>query len=265
MDLKKVAVLVCVLLTGAGAFAFSFIGPPTAELEKTTTKRDEGKTKITSKHFETNWGYIFSFSEQDIGVGGESIEDFQMTRHYFTWGIAIDENFNFNVLLGGVSGEADKKDINDALGVDGATSDFDGDWGFSPGFNLKCTFIHGETVDWGATYQMTWFSTEDTVDTVLGPVKAEFDNAYDIQVAVGPTVDMGCWDLYGGAFYYMLDGDVDFEYYGFDIGSLDIEEDDNFGGFIGAKFELMKNTDFVVEYALGNDSQALSGSLGWRF
>ena len=89
----------CVAWMGAGAFALSLLGPPTAELEK-TTRRDE-KTKKNVSRFEDRHGYIFSYSEQDIGVSGiiPTLEDVEITRHYYTWGIALDENFNFNSCL----------------------------------------------------------------------------------------------------------------------------------------------------------------------
>ena len=264
MDLKKMVVLLCVAWMGAGAFAFSLLGPPTAELEKTTrrTDKEEDLSRWEDRH-----GYIFSFSQMDVGVGNETVEDFELTRHYYTWGIALDENFNFNVLIGAASGEADKDSINSALdGITTATSGFDGDYEFSFGFNFKSTFYHGEKVDWGAMYQMTWFSADDTGNTVAdGPVDVEIDYAYDIQVAVGPTVDMGGWKLYGGAYYYMLDGDMDYSGSGVGSGSFDIDEDDNFGGFVGTQFDIWENTDLIVEYAMGNDSYSFGLSVGVTF
>lgn len=259
MDIKKAAIILCVALMGASTFAYTLMGPPTAELQKTT--RQEGPRKY-AQH-EDRWGYIFSYSQADISIDGDSVEDAEITRHYLTWGVALDENFNFNVLLGAVSGEMDKGDINNALSETGyaSTSDFDGDNGFSYGFNLKSTFHHGEKVDWGAMVQMTWFSTEDTVDGV----DVDLDDAYDLQVAIGPTVDMGCWKFYGGAYYYMLDGDLEIKGSLASDGTYDVEEDDNFGAFLGAQFDLNENTDLILEYQQGNDSYSLGASVGWQF
>ena len=267
MDMRKVLVLVCVAWMGAGAFALSLLGPPTAELEKTTRITEEGK-EVSRR--EDRHGYIFSYSQMDIGVDG-TIEDFELTRHYYTWGIALDENFNFNLLLGAAEGQADKDDINDRGNSGGveARRDFNGHYGFSAGFNFKGTFYRGETVDWGAMVQTTYFSTDDTVQTTdYDKVDVEIDDAYDIQVAVGPTVDMGGWKLYGGAYYYMLDGDVDVE--GSVLGtpvseSEDLDEDDNFGGFVGAQFDIMDNFDLIVEYAMGNDSYNIGLGVGVTF
>ena len=260
MNMKKVAVLMCVAWMGAGALAFSLLGPPTAELEKTTRKNDKGKDV---SRFEDRHGYIFSFSQMDVGVDGlGTLEDFELIRHYYTWGIALDENFNFNLLLGAVSGQADS-DLSEI-------SDFEGDYGLSAGFNVKSTFYHGEKVDWGAMVQMTYFSTEDSLDVDIpgfwsGSADVELDDAYDLQIAVGPTVDMGGWKLYGGAYYYMLDGDLDVSVSGVGSDTFDIDEEDDFGGFVGAQFDIWENTDLVVEYAMGNDSYSLGLSVGISF
>ena len=114
MNMKKVVVLMCVAWMGAGAFALSFLGPPTAELEKTTRRNEQGKEV---SRWEDRWGYVYSFSKTDIGIDGVGVaKDTELTRHYLTWGVALDENFNFNVLLGTASGEMDNSDL-------GSTSD----------------------------------------------------------------------------------------------------------------------------------------------
>ncbi|MHC4266400.1 MAG: hypothetical protein ACYSUK_10775, partial [Planctomycetota bacterium] len=214
-------------------------------------------------HFENRHGYIFSFSKAAVEIDGVGrVEDLEVTRHYYTWGVAFYENFNFSVLLGVASGESGKGEIDSTQ-----TGGFEGSTEFSWGFNLKNTFYHGETVDWGAMIQMTWSSTEDTVDVSgVGPVDAEFDDAYDLQVAIGPTVDMGGWKLYGGAFYYMMDADLKLSQPAFGLPtSADVEESDSFGGFVGAQFNIMENTDLIVEYSMGKDSANFGLGLGVQF
>ena len=260
MGKRKVLVLVCVAQMGAGAFAYTLLGPPTAELEKTTVKNDEGEDV---SHFENRHGYIFSFSKAAVEIDGVGrVEDLEVTRHYYTWSVAFYENFNFSVLLGAASGESDEGELHST-----ATSGFDGDTQFSWGFNFKNTFYQGETIDWGVMGQMTWSSTEGTVDVSgTGPVDVEFDNAYDLQVAIGPTVDMGGWKLYGGAFFYMLDADLELSQPAFGLPtSSDIEESDSLGGFVGAQFNIWENTDLIVEYSMGEDSANFGLSLGVTF
>jgi hypothetical protein len=106
MDRRKVLMLACVAQMGAGAFAYTLLGPPTAELEKTTVKNDEGEDV---SHFENRHGYIFSFSKAAVEIDGVGrVEDLEVTRHYYTWSVAFYENFNFSLLLGAASGESDE-------------------------------------------------------------------------------------------------------------------------------------------------------------
>lgn len=220
--MKKLIVLVCIVLMSAGSPAWTFLGAPTAELEP------------------SQWsvGYNFGFGQADAeeaDTGGNVDGIFK--RHYLNLGYGLSETFEMNLLLGTASSE-----------LLGAEESFECLWGF----NTKYTFMEDETVDWGAALQMTWFSSDDST------IKTE---GYDLQVAVGPTVDMGEWDLYGGLFYYMMDAEV--EVGGSPYG--DFQEEDCYGAYIGAGFELMENTDVNVELACTHFSYGIGVNIGWHF
>jgi len=246
--MKQLVVLMCVASMSAGALAFSFMGPPTAELE-------QGEWKA---------GYIFSYSELDI-EGTESswldekytFKPGEITRHYFDLGYGLVENFELNLLLGVAS-----VDLGDFEYDDGGVSpgDFTGSDDFSWGFNAKYTFVDDETIDWGAMFQMTWFSGDGKWEGY----DEEFDG-YDMQIAVGPTIDMGGWDLYGGGYYYMLDADLKAKDHGTRIWTDDLEEHDKYGGYVGAAFKIMENTDLAVECAFSRDTIGIGANIGWRF
>jgi hypothetical protein len=96
--------------------------------------------------------------------------------------------------------------------------------------------------------------------------------AYDLIVAVGPTVDMGGWNLYGGPFYYMLDGDLDLEGsetwatgYGTWEGSGDLEEDSSFGAFVGAQCTVMEKYDVTTELSITGDGWAIGAGIAVPF
>ncbi len=84
---------------------------------------------------------------------------------------------------------------------------------------------------------------------------------------------MGCWKLYGGPFYYYLDGDFDLDSKEYESGTLtglckesaDLEADSNFGGFIGAIFPLSKSMDWTTEFSATGDGWAIGTGLGWKF
>ena len=94
---------------------------------------------------------------------------------------------------------------------------------------------------------------------------------YDLLIAVGPTVDMGGWNLYGGPFYYMLDGDLDMEGYetwatgtGIWEASGDLEAD-GIGGFVGAQFTLMEKCDLTAEFSFTGDGMAIGAGVAVLF
>jgi hypothetical protein len=244
MNMKKVVVLMCVVSMSAGASASSFMGPPTAELE-------QGQWKA---------GYIFSYSELDIEGTETSLADEkytfkpgEITRHYFDLGYGLAENLELNLLLGVASVDLGDFEYDDG---DVSPGDFTGSDDCSYGFNAKCTFVDDETIDWGAMLQMTWFSGDGKWEGN----DEEFD-AYDLQIAVGPTIDMGGWDLYGGGYFYMLDGDLK----AIGIWKDDLEEEDKYGGYVGAACKIMKNTDLTIECIFSRDTLGIGANIGWRF
>lgn len=215
MSMKKLFVLVSVVLMGAGVFAYTFTGTPTAGL-------NQGQWKA---------GYNYTYFDDDA----------ELQRHYFDLGAGLADSLELNLLLGVTNLEVD---------------DFESNGDFSWGFNAKWSFIDAETIDWGVLYQMTWWEGDDSV----GGVKAETDNIYDIQLAVGPTIDMGGWKLYGGGVYLRTDGDLK-------VGGVDLDagDDDDFGGFIGAEFGIMENADVALEYATIGGGNVFGAGINFKF
>jgi hypothetical protein len=227
--MKKQIILMSFVLMSAGVFAYTFMGAPTSELQ-------QGQTKA---------GY--SYSDSDI-------DGLDITRHMFNLGHGLAEGFEMNLLLGVASLEDDS---TKALGL----SSFDSGNEFAWGFNAKYTFIDDDVIDWGILYQMTWFEGEDNV----GPFKLEYNNAYDIQVAAGPTIDMGGWNLYGGGFYYKIDSDLKASIPSLGLSASGSADDDDFRGYIGAQFQIMENAEVAVEYALTGDYDAFGIGISWKF
>lgn len=245
--MKQLAVLMCVVLMSAEASALSFLGKTTAELKK-------GQWKAA---------YILSHSELDLEGTEEdgdkyTFESGRIIRNYLGLGHGLADNIEVNLLLGFASVDFGNFEY-DGGGV--SPGDFHSSDDFSWGFNAKYTLVDGETIDWGAMLQMTWLSGDGKWEGY----KEEFD-AYDLQIAVGPTIDMGCWDLYGGGYFYKLDGELEATYpNGSRIWIDDLEEEDSFGGFVGAAFKIMKNTSVAIECAFSDDTLGIGVSCGCRF
>jgi len=260
--MKKTLVVMSVLFLAAmsvDVFAIGNIGPPTAELKagQWSVGGDYAYSDIdldASKMKHTN-----SAGDPAMMISFE-FEDVKTNFYYATLGYGLTENLEVYGRLG----------IADIKGRE-RWPEYSADWGsnfdndIAGGVGTRFTFYKQNKVRWGVTAQMNWIDTSwDRKETsiVYGDIKRKLDlSAYDLLVAIGPTVDMGGWKLYGGPFFYMFDGDFDYKETwtgdggGWEKGKADVEEDSSFGGYIGAAIPLAKNTDMTFEVA------AISG--GW--
>jgi hypothetical protein len=197
-------------------------------------------------------------------------EDVKTNVYYATLGYGLTNNWE----VYGRLGIADLKGRVSFAEYDfewGANFDNDVVWGVG----TRLTFHERNRIRWGVTAQMNWIDTSaDREETSIeyGRIKRTLDlSAYDLLVAVGPTVDMGGWELYGGPFFYMFDGDVDYmetwtgDGGGWEKGSSEVDEDSNFGGYIGAAIPVVANTHVTLEAALIGGGWAAGAGASLRF
>ncbi len=155
---------------------------------------------------------------------------------------------------------------------------FNGDYGFLYGLGTKVTWAKQENIDWGALFQIHWLSSEDSVSEESGGYLYEYKQEIDffeIQVTVGPT-----WminedlSIYGGPFFSFIQGDSDWDLTQIDTSdgsvfdssssSADLEEESNFGGYVGAQLELDTNASVYAEFQFTGDAWAFGTGIGWR-
>ena len=265
---------------GASTFAVGFMGPPTAEL----------------KAGQWNAGYSFSYSRQDLDkttiksyyLDTEMVEpildswkarpvDATTQRHYAVFGYGV----------------TDQWEVYGQVGIADVKSDFKEDGGYTFGINFdndlawglgtRVTVAQQDNVAWGVSAQLNWIDTSvDSKDSASGEGweeawKQRTDlEAMELMVAFGPTVDMGGWKLYGGPYYYYLSGDADFKETGmWDYGVEDTgtwiyrEEGDydasEFGGFVGAIFDLASNCKATVEFNMHGEGWGGGTSIMFTF
>lgn len=274
-----VFVLVCVL--SPSTFALGYIGRPTAELRKgqwsvgfdySYSTQDLERTKVKVNEVGDDGGYY-----SDRYRYKADIEDFTTQRYYGRVAVGINDSWTLYGQLGG----ADVK-------WDYTVPEWgDAEWGynfdndFAWGWGTKFTFAKNPKTSWGAALQMNWLNTEwsdkhsyeDPDYRESWQHDADLET-WDLLVAVGPTIDMGGWRLYGGPFYYYLCGDYDlkdtgtWEEYddGLDSGywnireSADLRAKDNFGGYIGAEIDVSKTCNAAIEFsATGSGWGAAAG------
>lgn len=259
----------------SNALGAGFLGPPTAEMQKgqwgigynyTYIDTDFDKTTMTE--------YIYlDGTLNEASSERMHAEDIKIHRHYGTIAYAVADWWEAYVQLG----VADVKMKTRYEGERWTGINFDND--FAWGWGTRLTFHEQPNTRWGFSAQMNWLDTDadapfmDSLDdtTYTGQTDVSFET-YDLLLAVGPTVDMGGWILYGGPFYYYLSGDYDLDITALSGGGsvltedahADLEEDSNFGGFIGAQFDLWENAGMTTEFSFTGAGWAAGAGLMWR-
>jgi len=271
MRLRIVWLFVVLMILTSNAWAVGHLGPPTAGLNK-------GQWSI---------GYNYSYSTQDMDkanitysnsdgyseIGKVQVEDFKTQRHYATLSYGMEDWWEIYASIGVADVKERAKETQwpgDPNEYESATN-FDNDLAW--GWGTKMTFAKQDNVAWGIALQMNWLDTswdDEGVDAVYGAYKDELNlESYDIVVAVGPTIDFGCWKLYGGPFYYCFNGDYDYKTSwadGFvEKESAKVRADSNFGGYIGAQIPIADNWDFTTEVSMTGDGWGVGGGLAVKF
>jgi hypothetical protein len=249
--------------------AFGFIGTPTAELNKgqwnlgydyTYSDMDLDKTKAKETGVEDVDGDLVGWSE----TTKVKLKEFKINRHYLTIGYGICDKWEVYGQLGG----ADIKEKEKWYRWQGYNFDNDFAWGWG----TRITLSQQDNVKWGVSAQMN-FLDSGIEENFSIPGYSDKDTSkfetWDLLIAVGPTIDMGGWKLYGGGFYYDLQGDLSYKWSNSDgewyKGSMDLEAASNVGGFIGAKFALNENTDITTEFSATADGWAVGTGIAYKF
>jgi hypothetical protein len=196
------------------------------------------------------------------------------------------EDYTSNMVLGRLSyGAYDTVDVFVCLGLSDAQDDMteelatggdgnkysglDSSLGFAWGLGARATFWQEGDIVWGGLVQMLWENPSDG-DIDLTPTDgdpsrlsgdAELD-LQEIQVAVGPTVQMEGFSVYGGPFLHFVTGDLDVDASGTDSFSAinrvdlsqDIREESEFGFFAGAQGDADQDTSWFVEFQITGDA-----------
>jgi len=248
---KQLAMLgLLIAVTSVSAHGVGFIGNPTAELNQN----------------QWNVGFNFTYITMDLddttvkedGLSEKlKINDNNVQRYYGTIGYGLTDAWDVYVQLGLADVKARFEDPN------GESSGLNFDNDFAWGWGTKYTFSEQGDICWGVSVQMNFLDTSWDDNGIDWKETIDYE-AYDLIVAVGPSVDMGGWNLYGGPFYYMLDGDLDGSGYD-DVGaykaSADLQEDSNFGGFIGAQCIMMEKYNMTTEFAFSGSGWAVGAGV----
>lgn len=243
---SKIVLISCVLvgILCSTAMAGAPMGPPTAGLKA-------GQSRV---------GFDYAWSEADVELsyGGVSVtaEDAESNVYLFNLGYGISDDWEVYLLLGGANSEQEE---------------FHGDYGFAYGFGTKYTFARDDKLSWGVLFQMNWTKSEDEIENLdltdfgLGVIDVDMEaDFYEMVIAVGPTYEMEGWRIYGGPMLYFLDGEFDIKATGVS-GSLDVEQESEWGGYVGTQIDLAENCLLYVEGQFTSDAKLVGAGIYWKF
>ncbi len=287
-----------VAIMSVSASGVGFIGAPTAGLEQGQWSvgynymySNMGLERTTQTgawaEFDAN-GDLDKAESDDYHLEKINIDDVKTQRHYGTIGYGLSNSWEAYVQLGIADVKAKTRDTHydplddeDDGGYDWQWDGHNFDNDFAWGLGTRITFHEQGNCRWGASVQMNWVDTSYDVTSAWEENgaditrKDEFDySTYDLIIAVGPTVDMGDWNLYGGTFYYMLEGEFDVDVTvawengstgsAIGEGSADLESH-NIGVFVGAQCTLMGKASLTTEFSFTEDGWACGTGVGIPF
>ena len=184
----------------------------------------------------------------------------------------VHDNWDAFVHVG--AGDAADDIIEDPASGSGARyTGLDGGLGIVWGFGTRVTFWDDGDVTWGGLFQTTWSDPDES------DIKLQGDSAFtgdadldfwEVQVAIGPTVEVDNFSIYGGPFLHFVGGDLDFDGRTTTGGlttvtaKQDIREQSHLGGYVGAQFSLDDNTCAHVEIQFTGDAWAAGVGAVWR-
>lgn len=227
---KLLMSLVCLCCISPAARAFIFMGRPAADLERN----------------QVGVGANYSYSEADITIEGMSVDDVEFNSYLARLGYGITDAWDVFASIGAAHIDAD---------------DYDGNSQFAFGFGVRGVLREGEHISWGAVSQIHWFRSKDKGRVDGMSAEGEFE-LLEVQVGVGPTYEADGFCVYGGPFLDFIRGDFDVRADG-GSGSLDVEEESEFGGYVGAQIEIWNDATLGVEFQITGDGAAVGIALFW--
>lgn len=224
-----------VLLLNSSAAALSPIGPATSEAKK-------GQVSLGLEYFTGE----FDLTTTVLGIN--------VPMELEPTGFFAKPSYSF----------ADRSEFFARIGI--ARVDKESDDQFAWGLGGKATLARKDDLSCGILAQMDWnYDKEQGIMMFEGvPVMLDGDlELRNLLVAFGITLQKESLAIYGGPFIRFIDGDMDIRLNGIPL-LADIENDSEFGGYIGASVG-SESLSFNVEYQKTNGSWLVGTGLTFAF
>ena len=265
------------------ALALDFMGPPSAGLKKgqislgadySYTRMDIGLDSgvIT----ETTYDDVRVMNSDTFRVSSFTLKRLKMHKLYANIGYGITDNWEVFIRLGGMNTEFSGNFFPGSTASE--SRDYNGDTGFAIGFGTKVTFYEKDKLKLGALFQMSWASSHASASGVGWRETVDID-IIEMQIALGATYQLTeKIAIYGGPFWHFI------SFNGSDLNgyrsykedpsqdermvshaSYNLDDISNFGGYIGARYEVFKDVFYCIEYQHTRSADALAMSIRWKF
>ncbi|MFB0525270.1 MAG: hypothetical protein ACETVZ_06990 [Phycisphaerae bacterium] len=268
------AVVICMTcLCSSQVFALDFLGPPASILLK-------GQTSVGLAYFsgQMDLDVDLKITEEEGFV--EKVKDeydgVKQQRAFVDVSHGLDDNIDIFGRIGG-----SRLEVHEDAWFSGDDLIFDGDMGLALGCGIRGTIYEQNGTKFGAVGVFNWSQTEDQRQRFFSdqPYTSAEIEYYEVMLACGvvhplaPNVN-----VYGGPFFYWFDGDIkgkgaeEYDYNGngnggYDIWKVsgDIEEDGNFGGYLGALFDITDNWSLAAEFQYADGASGFGVNAVWTF
>jgi len=271
MGSRKVQLAVVVMLTvvcSLPALALPPMGPPKATLGKNQLAID----------------FKYAYQEMDLRSDVKIRENFGLGwEDWFhkKWKI---KDLTSNMFLGSLAyGICDIWDVFGQVGAADAEmakictlyKEFSGDYGLAWGFGTRATFGQEGDLTWGGLFQMTWSEPDNGRVKLRGDPNFSGDvelDFWEIQIAVGPTLQLDGLSIYGGPFFHFVQGDMNLKGSSVEGGATqlveakaDIREESTFGGYGGIQWDITKETSWYTECQFTGNAWGIGTGVVWKF
>lgn len=209
------------------------------------------------------------------------VKDLKSDMFFGSLGYGIHENLDVFVRFGAADAEDEISPVEFTTCPDCAHDfAFDGSYGFAWGVGTRATFCQSGNLAWGGLLQVTWVDPDESELSWQNPddpgerLSGEMDLDWrEIQIATGPTwqvTDGLC--VYGGPFWQFVRGDLDVTSSwildeaeaGRLVCSHDVKEESEFGGYVGALWDLLENASLYAEYKFSDDFWGIGVGWVWK-
>jgi hypothetical protein len=216
--------------------------------------------------------------------GDFDLNRFRSTMLFGQLDYGIHEHCDLFLVLGASNAQGDAKLASAGSSVyigSGEQFKYDSSMNFAWGLGTRVTFHESADLSWGALGQITWYNPSSSRSSWTNPnasdesLNAELDlKFYEVQLAAGPTLNLGPVWVYGGPFLHFVDGNMSLSgtytdsspgYTSGPIsGKFDVEQKSEIGLYLGGQWLMADNVNWYADAQFTGNAWGIGLGGLWR-